>query len=130
MTGNRGNVQGLPKNHGASSSSVTFPRSPKPSHSRSHSIQDIKDRLSSSHYEALCRRWLPNGKRQGGWWLACTPWREDKNPSLGVSMSTGRWKEFTTGEQGDMLDLSMKLFGGTLADTVKGFAEMLGLDHD
>jgi hypothetical protein len=28
-----------------------------------------------------------------------------------------------------MIDLSMRIFGGTLADTVKGFAEMLGLDH-
>lgn len=127
MTGNRGDVQGSPKNHGVSTGSVTFPRPRRPSTSRSITIQDIKDRLHSSHYEALCRAWLPSGKKQGGWWLACTPWREDRNPSLGVSLSTGRWKDFTTGDQGDMLDLSMRIFGGTMADTIKGFAEMLGL---
>jgi DNA primase len=130
MTGNRGDVQGTPKNHGVSTGSVTFPRPRRPSHPRSISIQDIKDRLHASHIEVLCRAWLPNGKKQGGWWLACTPWREDRNPSLGVSLSTGRWQDFTTLEKGDMLDLSMKLFGGTLAETIKGFAEMLGMDRE
>lgn len=129
MTGNRGDVQGSPKNHGTSTGSVSFPRPRRTSPSRSITIQDIKAHLHSSHYEALCREWLPDGKRQGGWWLACSPWRDDKNPSLGVSLTTGRWRDFTTGDHGDMLDLSMRIFGGTLADTVKGFAEMLGLDH-
>jgi len=129
MTGNRGDVQGLPKNHGASTGSVPFPRPRRTSPSRSTTIQDIKAHLHSSHYEALCADWLSDGKRQGGWWLACSPWRDDKNPSLGVSLTTGRWRDFTTGDHGDMIDLSMRIFGGTLADTVKGFAEMLGLDH-
>ena len=129
MTGNRGDVQGSPKNHGTSTGSVSFPRHRRTSPSRSITIQDVKAHLHSSHYEALCREWLPDGKRQGGWWLACSPWRDDKNPSLGVSLTTGRWRDFTTGDHGDMLDLSMRIFGGTLADTVKGFAEMLGLDH-
>lgn len=129
MTGNRGDVQGSPKNHGTSTGGVSFPRPRRTSPSRSITIQDVKAHLHSSHYEALCREWLPDGKRQGGWWLACSPWRDDKNPSLGVSLTTGRWRDFTTGDHGDMLDLSMRIFGGTLADTVKGFAEMLGLDH-
>ena len=130
MTGDCGDVQGSPKNRRVPTGSDTFPRPRESSHRRSISIQDIKDRLHASHIEVLCRGWLPNGKKQGGWWLACTPWREDRNPSLGVSFSTGRWKDFTTGEQGDMLDLSMKLFGGSLADTIKGFAEMLGIDRE
>ena len=129
MTGNRGDVQGAPKNHGTSTGSVSFPRPRRTSPPRSITIQDVKARLQPHHFEALCRAWLPTGKRQGGWWVACSPWREDKNPSLGVSLTTGRWKDFTTGDHGDMIDLSMRIFGGTLADTVKGFAEMLGLDH-
>jgi len=129
MTGNCGAVQGLPKNH-RSSGAQSSPRPPAASvNARSYSIRDIKDRLSASHIEALCRDWLPGGKRQGGWCLACAPWREDRNPSLGVSFSTGRWQDFATGEKGDMIDLSMKLFGDSLQDTLKGFAEMLGLSH-
>jgi hypothetical protein len=129
MTGNRGAVQGSPKNHGTSTGSVSFPRPRRTSPPRSITIQDIKGHLNSSHYGALCKDWLPNGSKQGGWWLACCPWRDDNNPSLGVSLTTGRWKDFTTGDRGDMIDLSMRIFGGTLSETVKGFAEMLGLDH-
>jgi hypothetical protein len=129
MTGDCGDVQGSPKNRRVATGSVTFPRPRESSPRRSLKIRDIKDRLSASHIAALCQAWLPNGKRQGGWWISTTPWREDRNPSLGVSLTTGHWRDFATGERGDMLDLSMKLFGGTLVDTISGFAEMLGLDH-
>jgi DNA primase len=72
---------------------------------------------------------LPTGKRQGGWWVCCNPWREDKNPSLGVSLSSGQWKDFASGERGDMIDLSMRLFGDSLAETIDGFKEMLGIKN-
>lgn len=129
MTGNCGDVQGSPKNHGAGGKRSPFPRSSRAVKTRSISIDDIKSRLTGAHIEALCRNWLPNGKRQGGWYLCCAPWRDDKNPSLGVSLQTGRWKDFATGEHGDMIDLSMRLFGDSLADTIKGFADMLGITH-
>ena len=129
MTGNCGNVQGSPKHRRVGRSGNPFPRSGKPVKSRSITIGEIKDRLTSSHIEALCKAWLPDGKRQGGWYVCCAPWREDRNPSLGVSLSTGRWKDFATGEHGDMIDLSMRLFGDSLKDTLEGFAEMLGLSR-
>ena len=129
MTGNCGNVQGLPKNHRGSGERTPFRETTVPVNTRSYTIRDIKDRLSASHIEALCKAWLPDGKRQGGWFVARAPWRDDRNPSLGVSLSTGRWKDFSTGEHGDMIDLSMRLFGDSLQETIKGFAEMLGLSH-
>jgi len=129
MTGKCGNVQGLPKNHIASSGVHPFHPTGKAVNPRSISISDIKDRLSSTHIEALCKAWLPDGKRQGGWFVCSAPWRTDRNASLGVSLSTGRWKDFATGEHGDMIDLSMRLFGDSLQETLKGFAEMLGINH-
>lgn len=129
MTGNCGNVQGLPKNHRRSGGRAPFRSQAATVNPRSYSIRDIKDRLSPSHVEVLCREWLPGGKRQGGWYVTCAPWRDDRNPSLGVSFSTGRWKDFATGEKGDMIDLSMRLFGDSLQETIDGFAEMLGLTH-
>jgi hypothetical protein len=129
MTGKCGDVQGSPKNHISSSGKAPFPPSGKAVKPRSITISDIKDRLSSTHIEALCRDWLPNGKRQGGWYVCSAPWREDRNASLGVSLSTGRWKDFATGEHGDMIDLSMRLFGDSLQETLKGFAEMLGMNR-
>lgn len=129
MTGNCGNVQGLPKNHRSGTGASPLRSAAVSVKTRSFTISDIKDRLSASHIEALCRDWLPGGKRQGGWYVACAPWRDDRNPSLGVSLTTGRWKDFATGEKGDMIDLSMKLFGDSLQDTIQGFAEMLGMSH-
>lgn len=129
MTGKCGNVQGLPKNHIASSERTPFPATGKAVNLRSISISDIKDRLSSTHIEALCKAWLPDGKRQGGWFVCSAPWRDDRNASLGVSLTTGRWKDFATGEHGDMIDLSMRLFGDSLHETLKGFADMLGMNH-
>lgn len=134
MTGNYGNVQGEPtqsgepKRHEAGRQRASFPRRSSTSTFRSN-IADIKARLTPSHIEALCKSWLPTGKRQGGWWLCCSPWREDRNPSLGVSLQTGHWKDFATGERGDMIDLSMRLFGDSLADTIDGFADMLGIKN-
>lgn len=83
--------------------------------------------MTPAHIEVLCREWLPQGRRQGNWWVTRCPWREDHDPSLGVSLTTGRWRDFAAGDSGDMIDLSMRLFGDSLKETVEGFAEMLGL---
>jgi hypothetical protein len=134
MTGNYGNVQGdppqsgEPKRHEAGRQRAPFPRRSGTSQIRSP-ISAIKDRLTPSHIEALCKAWLPDGKRQGAWFVCRSPWREDRNASLGVSLTTGRWKDFATGEHGDMIDLSMRLFNDSLADTIDGFADMLGINN-
>ena len=128
MTGKVGNVQGgsLPKHRQPDTQSPSYPRASGPSRPRSL-IGAIKDSLTPARVEALCREWLPHGRRQGAWWVATSPWRDDRSPSLGVSLTTGMWRDFATGERGDMLDLSMKLFGDSLTETIEGFADMLGL---
>ena len=126
-SGNCGNVQGKPKHHEPYGQRPSDPRPQRPSAPRMLNIKDVKDRLTPAHIETLCRAWLPDGKRQGGWWVAKAQWRDDNTPSLGVSLTTGLWKDFATGERGDMIDLSMRLFGDTLRETIQGFAEMLGI---
>ena len=70
--------------------------------------------------ETICRKYLPRGRRQGDWYLACVPWREDKTPSLGVSMTTGNWKDFgRAGEYGDALDLLSRLTRRKAVDIVR-----------
>jgi len=129
MTGKVGNVQGgysSPKRRQPTEQRSSCPRSTGSSSPRSL-ISEIKDRLTASHIEALCKAWLSHGRRQGGWWVCTSPWRDDRSPSLGVSLTTGLWRDFATGERGDMIDLSMRLFGDSLKDTLEGFAEMLGM---
>lgn len=69
---------------------------------------------------SLCKRYLPNGKRSGDWWVASVPWREDKNPSLGLSLTTGRWVDFGNPDsKGDILDLLARLENVSPAEIVK-----------
>lgn len=74
----------------------------------------------------LCQRWLPTGHRSGQWWLARCPWREDKTPSLGVSLTTGNWKDFAMGDHGDWVDLFMRLYGGDKANAAESIAIIVG----
>jgi hypothetical protein len=72
-------------------------------------IADLVDRLAGNA-EAACRRYLSNGRRQGGYWivgdLANTPGR-----SLFVRLKAGRagpagkFTDAATGEHGDLLDI-------------------------
>jgi hypothetical protein len=72
-------------------------------------IADLVDRLAADA-EAVCRRYLSNGRRRGGYWivgdLANTPGR-----SLFVRLKAGRaglagkFSDAATGEHGDLLDI-------------------------
>ena len=58
--------------------------------------------------EAVCRRYLPHGRRQGRYWVA-----GDLNGARGRSLyvrlgppgTPGKWTDAATGEHGDLLDL-------------------------
>lgn len=44
-----------------------------------------------------------------GWTTIHSPLREDKNPSFGLNAETGAWKDFSTGEAGDIVTLTMNM---------------------
>lgn len=79
---------------------------------------------------ALCRRWLPDGKRHGHEWVARNPLRNDRRPgSFAVNMVTGRWADFATGDRGgDPISLAAYLFALSQRDAALRIAEMLGLE--
>lgn len=127
QSGSDGPVQAKAKSHRTSARGGPSQASLKSVHSRTTLPKEIKERLQPWQLEAICREWLPDGKRQGNWWVSRCPWREDRKPSLGVSLSTGNWRDFAASEGGDIFDLSMKLFGDSFVQTVREFAEMLGM---
>lgn len=88
---------------------------------------DTVKAAAGAHAEAFCRRYLPQGKRTGNWWLAPVPWRPDKNPSLIVSLQSGRWQDKARNEFGDLTDLLARLDGCTLAEAATRLASMMGL---
>jgi len=72
---------------------------------------DLARRLARDA-EAVCRRYLPNGRRQGRYWIAGdvmnTPGRSLyvrlHGPDSGPG-AAGKWTDSATGEHGDLLDL-------------------------
>lgn len=62
----------------------------------------------SAHAEAVCRRYLPNGRRNGRYWI-CGNVQGAPGKSLHVRLSPpgtpGKWTDEATGEHGDLLDI-------------------------
>src|SRR5919202_5966526 len=78
---------------------------------------------------ALLARWLPDGRREGGEWVARNPRRHDRRPgSFKVNLATGAWADFATGDKGgDPVSLAAYLFGLSQGEAARELAAMLGL---
>ena len=62
--------------------------------------------------ESLCAKLLPRGRVKGNSYISPVPWRDDRNPSLSVLLSTACWKDWgQPGEGGSIIDLVMKIDG-------------------
>ena len=65
-------------------------------------------RALSGHAEAVCRHYLPRGRRQGRYWI-CGDVRGKPGKSMHVRLAPpgvpGKWTDEATGEHGDLLDL-------------------------
>ena len=54
-----------------------------------------------NHADAIVRRWLPDGRREGREWVSLNPTRPDrKRGSFKVNLVSGRWSDFATGDGG------------------------------
>lgn len=73
---------------------------------RGPSFAEIKALLQAS-IESLARTLAPAGHRNGKWWVACNPTRDDVKPSFGIGLTgvPGAWVDFATGDKGDVFDL-------------------------
>ncbi len=72
-------------------------------------ISDVVERLAANA-EPVCRRYLPNGRRQGHYWLIGNI-QGSPGRSLYVRLRpngkglAGKWTDSATGEHGDLLDI-------------------------
>ena len=97
---------------------------------------DLAQRLAQNA-ENVCRHYLSNGRRQGGYWLvgdvANQPGRSLfvrlKGPDHGKG-AAGKWTDAATGEHGDLLDVIRESCGlidfKDVADEARSF---LSLPH-
>lgn len=78
---------------------------------------------------ALVARWLPDGHREGGEWVALNPRRADHKPgSFRINLRTGKWADFASGDRGgDVVSLAAFLAGSGQAEAARNLADMLGV---
>lgn len=90
------------------------------------------NRAALSALPALLARWLPDGRRAGSEWVARNPRRADRRPgSFSISLATGRWADFATGDRGgDPISLAAYLSGTSQAEAARALAEMLGIRNE
>jgi hypothetical protein len=92
-------------------------------------------RALSRNVEAVCRHYLPDGRREGNYWMA-----GDVGGSSGRSLyirlkgsdrgkgAAGKWTDAATGEHGDLLDLiALNQGHDRLADTIAEARRFLSL---
>jgi hypothetical protein len=79
---------------------------------------------------ALLRRWLPDGRREGGEYVALNPTRHDRHlGSFRINMRTGRWADFATGDRGgDPISLAAYLSDLKQREAAEKLADMLGVE--
>jgi hypothetical protein len=93
-------------------------------------VSDLARRLAENA-EAVCRHYLSNGRRAGGYWLAGdvqnSPGRSLyvrlRGPTAGRG-AAGKWTDAATGEHGDLLDLiavTQRLHNGNALDEARRF---------
>jgi hypothetical protein len=89
-------------------------------------------RMLDAQAERICLDLLPDGRRQGHEWVARNPTRADGRPGsfcihIGGAKS-GVWKDFASGQKGDMLDLvAMVMFAGDKRQAFQWGLRFLGL---
>lgn len=78
----------------------------------------------------LVRRWLPEGRRVGGEWVALNPTRSDRHRgSFSINLRTGRWADFATGDRGgDVVSLLAYVSKTSQGEAARALAAMLGVE--
>ncbi|MDV7211074.1 toprim domain-containing protein [Azotobacter beijerinckii] len=86
--------------------------------------------VALQHADRLVAELLPEGKRKGAEWWARNPTRGDRNAgSFSVSLQSGRWHDFASGDSGgDLVSLAAYLWGARQLDAARDLARRLGLD--
>jgi len=74
-------------------------------------FEDVKAAVVPQRLESLLRELLPGGKRQAGYYMASSPFRPDRNPSLWVALNTGAWCDEGATDRSDLFGLIIYIKG-------------------
>jgi hypothetical protein len=90
------------------------------------------NRAALAHIDEILARWLPDGRREGGEYVALNPRRPDRRRgSFKINLASGRWGDFATGDKGgDLIALAAYLFQIKQGEAAQRLADMLGIEAD
>lgn len=88
------------------------------------------NRVALENLPALLRRWLPDGREEGGEYTAINPKRADRRlGSFRINLNSGRWADFATGDKGgDIVSLAAFLSNKSQVEAAYELASMLGIE--
>ncbi|CDZ67652.1 Hypothetical protein NGAL_HAMBI2605_59330 [Neorhizobium galegae bv. orientalis] len=99
---------------------------------RDNDLPLIKEELKN-RIESLCRQLLPDGRRQGRLWVAHNPVTGDFKQSaefkVALDRDIGAWKDWRTGEKGDVIRLVEYLHGCDFRTAVDWARDFVGIRH-
>jgi hypothetical protein len=83
--------------------------------------------------EAVCRRLLPGGRRDGHEYLALNPRRRDRRlGSFRINLANGRWADFALADKsargGDPISLVAYVLNISQSEAGRGLMRMLGME--
>lgn len=78
-----------------------------------------EDILSNFDFHNFYIKYIPDLPNKEGWISCCSPFRKDNNPSFSLNLFHGGWKDFATGESGNVYDFIEK------AENIHVFKEKL-----
>ena len=79
----------------------------------------------------LVPRLLPNGRREGHFWVALNPTRPDRSlGSFKVDLRTGAWRDYATGDGGgDLVSLYAYVYGLKQGEALQLVEQQAGVSH-
>jgi hypothetical protein len=98
---------------------------------RRHSIDfNAINAAAVARLEGVCRRLLPDGRREGHEYLALNPRRGDRHlGSFKINLRTGVWSDFATNDRGgDPVSLIAFIEDCKQGEAARKLARMLDLD--
>ncbi len=84
-------------------------------------IAELKSRYS------ITRAWADLGLRSQPGKCVPSPFREDRSPSFSVFEDGTRWKDFATGDGGDVVDFVKLALNASTAEAIRWVKDRLGV---
>ncbi|MDR3411597.1 MAG: VapE family protein [Formivibrio sp.] len=77
--------------------------------------------------ERFVEEWAPGGMKQGSNWVTKNPVRNENNPSFSISLESGAWIDFASGDAGgDLVSLYSYIFGCNNGEAAHKLAALIG----